>query len=76
MVARIQALAIPPAWQDVWISVEPMGHIQATGTDAAGRKQYRYHDKWRERRDAEKFESMILFAKALPEAAQARRART
>ena len=66
VVARIQALAIPPAWQDVWISVEPMGHIQATGTDAAGRKQYRYHDKWRERRDAEKFESMILFAKSLP----------
>ena len=66
VVARIQALAIPPAWKDVWISVEPMGHIQATGTDAAGRKQYRYHDKWRERRDAEKFESMILFAKSLP----------
>ena len=63
---RIEALAIPPAWQDVWICPSPMGHIQATGTDAAGRKQYRYHDKWRERRDAEKFESMVAFAQALP----------
>jgi DNA topoisomerase-1 len=63
---RIQELAIPPAWQDVWICPYPMGHIQATGVDAAGRKQYRYHDKWRERRDAEKFEEMIDFARALP----------
>jgi DNA topoisomerase-1 len=63
---RIQELAIPPAWQDVWICPYPMGHIQATGMDAAGRKQYRYHDKWRERRDAEKFEEMIDFARALP----------
>jgi DNA topoisomerase I len=63
---RIQELAIPPAWEDVWICPYPMGHIQATGTDAAGRKQYRYHDKWRERRDAEKFEEMIDFARALP----------
>jgi DNA topoisomerase I len=63
---RIQELAIPPAWQDVWICPYPMGHIQATGVDAAGRKQYRYHDKWRERRDAEKFEEMIAFARALP----------
>ena len=67
VIARIQALAIPPAWKDVWICAFPMGHIQATGTDAAGRKQYRYHDRWRERRDAEKFESMIDFAKALPD---------
>ena len=63
---RIQELAIPPAWQEVWICPYPMGHIQATGLDAAGRKQYRYHDKWRERRDAEKFEEMIDFARALP----------
>ena len=49
---RIHELAIPPAWEDVWICPYPMGHIQATGIDAAGRKQYRYHDKWRERRDA------------------------
>ena len=52
VIARIQELAIPPAWEEVWICPYPMGHIQATGTDAAGRKQYRYHDKWRERRDA------------------------
>src|SRR3954470_12115803 len=63
---RIRELAIPPAWEDVWICPYPMGHIQATGTDAAGRKQYRYHDKWRERRDAEKFEEMIRFARSLP----------
>jgi DNA topoisomerase IB len=66
VVARIRQLAIPPAWEEVWICPYPMGHIQATGTDAAGRKQYRYHDKWRERRDAEKFEEMIDFARALP----------
>jgi DNA topoisomerase IB len=63
---RVRELAIPPAWEEVWICPWPMGHIQATGTDAAGRKQYRYHDKWRERRDAEKFEEMIDFARALP----------
>jgi DNA topoisomerase IB len=63
---RIRELAIPPAWEDVWICPYPMGHIQATGTDAAGRKQYRYHDRWRERRDREKFESMEDFARALP----------
>jgi DNA topoisomerase I len=66
MVERIQELAVPPAWEDVWICPYPMGHIQATGTDAAGRKQYRYHDKWRERRDSQKFEEMIDFASALP----------
>jgi DNA topoisomerase I len=64
---RIRELAIPPAWQDVWVCPYPMGHIQATGIDAAGRKQYRYHDRWRERRDAEKFESMIRFAECLPQ---------
>jgi len=63
---RIRALVIPPAWKDVWICPFPMGHIQATGTDAAGRKQYRYHDRWRERRDAEKFDSMMEFARVLP----------
>lgn len=63
---RIRALAIPPAWQDVWICAHPMGHIQATGTDAAGRKQYLYHEKWRERRDRQKFDDMIAFARALP----------
>ena len=63
---RIRELAIPPAWEDVWVCPWPMGHIQATGTDTAGRKQYRYHDKWRERRDAQKFEEMIDFARALP----------
>jgi DNA topoisomerase I len=63
---RIRELAIPPAWDDVWICPYPMGHIQATGMDSAGRKQYRYHDGWRERRDREKFESMTSFARALP----------
>ena len=63
---RVRALAIPPAWENVWICPFPMGHIQATGVDAAGRKQYRYHDRWRERRDAQKFESMVGFARALP----------
>src|SRR3954471_2431339 len=65
-IARIRALAIPPAWEDVWICPFPMGHIQATGVDARGRKQYRYHDKWRERRDQQKFDEMIDFARALP----------
>jgi DNA topoisomerase I len=64
---RIRELAIPPAWEDVWVCPYPMGHIQATGVDAAGRKQYRYHDRWRERRDAEKFESMLRFARCLPQ---------
>ncbi|MDO8210504.1 DNA topoisomerase IB [Conexibacter sp. CPCC 206217] len=63
---RIRALAIPPAWTDVWISTDPRGHIQATGVDAAGRKQYRYHDAWRRRRDAAKFDAMLAFAHALP----------
>jgi DNA topoisomerase I len=53
---RIRSLAIPPGWEDVWICSDPLGHIQATGVDARGRKQYRYHDRWRERRDREKFE--------------------
>ena len=63
---RIRAPGIPPAWRDVWICPDPRGHLQATGIDAAGRKQYRYHDAWRVRRDAEKFEDMTRFAGALP----------
>lgn len=65
-IARIKALAIPPAWTDVWISPSPRGHIQASGRDDKGRKQYRYHDKWREVRDEAKFERMIAFGNALP----------
>jgi DNA topoisomerase I len=57
---------IPPAWQEVWICPYPGGHIQATGIDARGRKQYLYHAKWRQRRDQEKFDDMIRFARALP----------
>ncbi|MDQ4045570.1 MAG: hypothetical protein M3173_09010, partial [Chloroflexota bacterium] len=63
---RIKSLAIPPAWTDVWISPYPKGHIQATGRDEKGRKQYRYHPKWREVRDEAKFDRMIAFGKALP----------
>jgi DNA topoisomerase IB len=63
---RIRALVIPPAWTDVWICSDPLGHIQAVGTDAKGRKQYRYHDQWRLRRDQEKFDRMLAFARALP----------
>jgi DNA topoisomerase IB len=62
---RINELAIPPAWDEVWICAHPMGHIQATGTDARGRKQYRYHDRWRQRRDQQKFDEMIEFARVL-----------
>jgi DNA topoisomerase-1 len=64
--ARVAALAIPPAWTDVWICPWPNGHLQATGRDARGRKQYRYHARWRERRGADNFERMIEFADALP----------
>jgi DNA topoisomerase IB len=63
---RIRALAIPPAWTDVWICPLANGHIQATGTDARGRRQYRYHDAWRTRRDQEKFDHMIEFGRSLP----------
>ena len=58
MVERIRALAIPPGWEEVWICADPLGHIQATGWTPAGRKQYRYHDLWRERRDRQKFDAM------------------
>ena len=63
---RIRELVIPPAWEKVWICPYPLGHIQAVGTDAAGRRQYIYHQRWRERRDQEKFDEMLRFARALP----------
>jgi len=63
---RIRKLAIPPAWQDVWICPWPNGHIQATGRDAAGRLQYRYHEEWRRRKDQEKFDRALEFGRALP----------
>lgn len=63
---RIRALAIPPAWTDVWICPSANGHLQATGRDARGRKQYRYHARWREVRDETKYGRMIAFAEALP----------
>ncbi|HEX8053077.1 MAG TPA: hypothetical protein VF517_08790 [Thermoleophilaceae bacterium] len=66
VLGRINELAIPPAWQDVWVCPYPMGHLQATGVDARGRKQYLYHPKWRERQDQLKFDEMIGFARALP----------
>ncbi len=64
---RIRALAIPPAWTDVWICADAGGHLQATGRDARGRKQYRYHPRWRAERDADKFDRMVDFARALPQ---------
>ena len=66
VLARIRALAIPPAWVDVWISPDPYAHLQATGRDGRGRKQYRYHPEWRRRRDAEKFERVVRLARRLP----------
>ena len=63
---RIRQLAIPPAWKDVWICPFPNGHLQAVGTDAAGRKQYLYHPLWRQRRDQAKFQHMIEFGRELP----------
>lgn len=64
--ARIEALAVPPAWTDVWICPRPDGHIQATGRDDRARKQYRYHPRWREVRDADKYASLRTFGRALP----------
>ena len=64
--ARIRSLVIPPAWEQVWICPEPAGHLQATGTDAAGRRQYLYHERWREEQDQRKFDRMIEFGCALP----------
>jgi DNA topoisomerase I len=66
-VQRIKELVIPPAWEDVWISPDPRGHIQAVGTDAAGRKQYLYHPQWRTARDEKKFEHAVEVAERLPE---------
>jgi DNA topoisomerase I len=63
---RIGALAIPPAWREVWICMDPLGHLQATGRDVAGRKQYLYHERWRSHRDRLKFDSMLAFGRALP----------
>jgi len=65
-IERVRALGIPPAWQEVWICADPRGHLQATGIDAAGRKQYLYHPVWRELRDRQKFQTMEDFAEALP----------
>jgi DNA topoisomerase-1 len=65
-IARIRALVIPPAWTDVWICSQANGHIQATGRDARGRKQYRYHAKFRDRRDADKFDRIVRFGERLP----------
>ncbi|MCC8400429.1 DNA topoisomerase IB [Paraburkholderia sp. MMS20-SJTN17] len=66
VIQRINSLAIPPAYEDVWICPDPRGHLQATGRDARGRKQYRYHPRWRETRDAVKYERMAEFGRALP----------
>lgn len=64
--ARIKSLVIPPAWKDVWICANPKGHLQATGRDARGRKQSRYHPRWREVRDETKYERMLVFGTTLP----------
>jgi DNA topoisomerase IB len=66
LLTRIHELVIPPGWDDVWVCPYPGGHIQATGVDERGRKQYLYHPKWRASRDREKFDDMVQFAKALP----------
>jgi len=63
---RLRALAIPPAWTEVWICPDPLGHVQATGHDDAGRKQYLYHERWRRRREREKFDQALAFARELP----------
>ena len=65
---RVRALAIPPAWREVWICPDPLGHLQATGFDAAGRKQYLYHPRWREHRDRQKFERMTELGAVMPKA--------
>lgn len=66
-IARIKSLVIPPAWQEVWICPDANGHIQAVGVDAAGRRQYRYHEEWRRRRDREKYERVLTLGRALPD---------
>ena len=65
-IARVNALVIPPAWKDVWICRDPQGHVQATGTDARGRRQYRYHPDWSLQRARRKFDDMLAFARVLP----------
>ena len=65
-ILRINRLAIPPAYTDVWICPSPNGHLQATGRDDRGRKQYRYHERWRKERDENKYEKMVVFGRALP----------
>ncbi|MUV12626.1 DNA topoisomerase IB [Noviluteimonas gilva] len=70
---RIRKLAVPPAWTDVWICARPSGHIQATGRDARGRKQYRYHARWSQVRGSEKFDHIVAFGKALPKLRRALR---
>jgi DNA topoisomerase IB len=67
-IARVEALVIPPAWHDVWICTSAHGHLQAVGTDAAGRRQYLYHPDWRARRDRSKFDRILTFAQSLPKA--------
>src|ERR671938_616927 len=64
---RIRSFVIPPAWTEVWISPDPNGHLQATGRDARGRKQYRYHPRWREVRDEAKYGKLLAFSRALPQ---------
>src|SRR5262245_56753204 len=64
---RIKALMIPPAWTEVWICPRPNGHIQATGRDAKGRKQYRYHPRWRAVRDTTKYDRLVVFGRTLPQ---------
>jgi DNA topoisomerase-1 len=63
---RVRRLRVPPAWTEVWIAATPNAHLQATGVDAKGRRQYLYHPAWRERRDREKFDDMLAFAERLP----------
>jgi DNA topoisomerase I len=67
LLERIRELVIPPAWRDAWICMDPRGHLQATGVDAAGRKQYLYHARWRAHRDRHKFDSMLAFGAVLPQ---------
>ena len=69
-IKRLNALAVPPAYTDVWICADPQGHLQATGRDARGRKQYRYHPRWREVRDGDKYSRLLAFGMALPKLRQ------
>jgi DNA topoisomerase-1 len=64
-ILRLNRLAIPPAYKDVWICPSPIGHLQATGIDDRGRKQYRYHERWRAERDENKYEKMVVFGQAV-----------